>query len=330
MSIRFGRTISDGLSYAAALAGFVSRSGRALGGPQSCFIEPTNICNLRCPLCATGAGLLNRSSGHLDLSGFERIVKKLPASVTTLYLWGQGEPFLAPGFPDMVRFAADRGFRTITSTNGHFLENAGEIAASGLDMLIVSLDGADAETYAAYRIGGDFERVVHGVRKVVEAGKRSGRGPIVRLQCVVNRLNENSRGQFQKLAAETGVHQVVFKTLQAAFLEGGDTFVPRDSKLSRYRRGEHGKLEPDRREFFGNRCLRLYYSLQVDCRGDVVPCCFDKNSEYVMGNLLEDSFRNIWNGERFCSFRTTLNRQGRVLPMCRDCTEGLRRKHIHA
>jgi radical SAM protein with 4Fe4S-binding SPASM domain len=147
---------------------------------------------------------------------------------------------------------------------------------------------------------------------------------------VVNRWNEDCRGQFRKLAADTGAHQVVFKTLQAAFVEGGDAFLPRDLKLSRYRRGGDGALEPDHRGFAGNRCFRLYYSLQVDCRGNVTPCCFDKSSEYVMGNLLEDSFRDIWNGERFCNFRTTLNRRGRVLPMCRDCTEGIRRKHIHA
>jgi radical SAM protein with 4Fe4S-binding SPASM domain len=266
----------------------------------------------------------------LDAAGFERIVKKLPASVTTLYLWGQGEPFLAPEFLDMVRFAAGRGFRTVTSTNGHFLDNSEEIAASGLDLLIVSLDGADAETYASYRIGGDFERVVRGVRNVVEAGKRVGRGPVVRIQCVVNRRNEDSLGQFRKLAKETGVHQVDFKTLQAVSMEGGDAFLPRAPELSRYRRGENGILEPDKRKLAGGRCLRIYYSLQVDCQGNVVPCCFDKNSAYVMGNLWEDSFRDIWNGERFYTFRSTLNRRGRILPMCRDCTEGLRRVHIHA
>jgi len=327
---RIYRGIIESSGYAGALAGFFSRSGRALGGPVSCFIEPANICNLKCPLCAAGAGLLNRPRGSLKAADFETIVKKLPPGVSTLYLWGQGEPFFAPDFLDMARFAARRGFRTITSTNGHFLENPEEISASGLDTLIVSLDGSDADTYSAYRTGGNFNQVVKGIRGVVEAGKRFGKGPTVELQCVVNRMNENLRGQFRKLASETGAHRVVFKTLQAASFDGGEAFLPRDAKLSRYRKGKDGKLEPRRWRMPGGGCFRIYHSLQIDCLGNAVPCCFDKNSEWVMGNLLEDSFSDVWNGPRFRSFRNELNRRGRILPMCRDCTEGLRKVHIHA
>ena len=325
-----GRVVREGWGYAAALAGFFARSGRAFSGPVSCAIEPTNVCNLRCPLCAAGAGLLTRPRGHLSPDNFERIVAALPKSVTTLYLWGQGEPFLAPGFLDMVRIAARRGFRTVTSTNGHFLDDPEGVAASGLGVLIVSLDGADAESYSAYRIGGDFDRVVEGVRRVTEAVNRLGRGPVVELQCVLNRANEGDRAKFRTLASETGVHRLVFKTLQAAFREGGEEYLPSDPKLSRYRKGRDGTLEPDRRRIVGDRCFRLYHSLQVDCRGNVVPCCFDKDSDHVLGNLLEEPFDAVWNGERSRAFRTLLNRWGRVAAMCRDCTEGLRRLTIHA
>ena len=129
-----------------------------------------------------------------------------------------------------------------------------------------------------------------------------------------------------------GAHRTVFKTLQAASLSGGESLLPGDTNLTRYRKKRHGedmRLETDRRWVLRNRCLRLYHSLQVDWEGNVVPCCFDKNSEYTMGNLLDEPFESIWNGERYRAFRNILNRQGRVLPMCRDCTEGLRRMHIH-
>lgn len=329
MNNRPGGIVREGCGYASALAGFFARSGRAFSGPVSCAIEPTNVCNLRCPLCATGAGLLSRPRGHLNPVDFERIVTALPRSVTTLYLWGQGEPFLAPGFLDMVRFAARRGLRTITSTNGHFLDDSDGIAASGLDVLIVSLDGADAESYAAYRVGGDFARVLEGVKRVAAAVERRGRGPVVELQCVLNRVNEGDRARFRAIAAETGAHRLVFKTLQAAFREGGEAYLPRDPKLSRYRKGRDGTLEPDRGGLFGNRCFRIYHSLQVDCHGNVVPCCFDKNSDHVLGNLLEGSFAQIWNGERSRAFRAMLNHRGRIPAMCRDCTEGLRRLTVN-
>jgi len=344
MGHRIGRIFREVPGYLMAVAGFAAGSERALGGPVSCAIEPTNLCNLRCPLCAAGAGLLERPKGCMSADEFARIVSRLPRSVTTLYLWGQGEPFLAPEFLAMVRFAVRRGFRTVTSTNGHFLDDPENIARSGLDTLIVSLDGADPETYASYRVGGDFHRVEEGIRRVAEASRRLGDGPNILIQCVVNRMNERSRKRLRTLASETGARRVVFKTLQAASMPGGGELLPRDPRLSRYRTGADGGLETDRLGMLANRCLRLYHSFQVDWQGNVVPCCFDKNSEWVMGNLvmgspnyakhtsgcLSDTIDTVWNAPRYREFRRMLNRSGRALPMCRDCTEGLRRMNIYA
>jgi radical SAM protein with 4Fe4S-binding SPASM domain len=261
---------------------------------------------------------------------FELIVSRLPRSVVTLFLWGQGEPFLAPEFLGMVDFAARRGYRTVTSTNGHFLDDPEGIVRSGLARLVVSLDGADPETYASYRIGGDFHRVVEGVRQVAEASRRLGCGPDIHIQCVVNRMNERSRDKIRTLASETGARRVVFKTLQAASIPGGGELLPQDPRFSRYRKGMDGCLETDRRGMLANRCMRIYYSFQVDWQGNVVPCCFDKNSEHLMGNLISDTFDTVWNSPRYREFRRTLNHSGRVLAMCRDCTEGLRRMNIYA
>ncbi len=330
MSGRIGRLLRCIPGYAEAVAGFAVRSVGAWGGPVSCAVEPANVCNLRCPLCAAGAGLLKRPKGVMGAVEFERLIRKLPGSVGTLYLWGQGEPFLAPDFLHMVGLASERGFRTITSTNGHFLDDAAGIAESGLDTLIVSLDGATQETYAAYRAGGDFQKVVDGVRGAANEIRRRGRGPEIVIQCVVNRMNEHEREGIRRIAAEAGAGRTVFKTLQATSIEGGDELLPGGSGLSRYRRTAEGRLEPDRSGVAKSRCLRLYHSLQIDWMGNVVPCCFDKDSEYVMGNLLEDDFAAIWNGRRYRDFRRLLNERGRTLPMCGDCTEGLRRMNIHA
>ena len=327
---RIERIFRDTSGYLAAAAGFAAGSDRALGGPVSCAIEPTNLCNLRCPLCASGAGLLERPKGCMSPEEFARIVSRLPRSVTTLFLWGQGEPFLAPGFLGMVRFAAGRGLRTITSTNGHFLDDPEEVVGSGLDTLIVSLDGADQETYASYRVGGDFRRVVDGVRGVVEAERSLGTGPEIRIQCVVNRRNEDGLDRLRALAKEIGARRIVFKTLQAASLPGGVELLPRGRVLNRYRTGECGVLETDRTFILRKRCFRLYHSFQVDWRGNVVPCCFDKDSEFVMGNLLYESSGGVWNSRPYRAFRNLLNREGRVHAMCRDCTEGLRRMNIYA
>jgi radical SAM protein with 4Fe4S-binding SPASM domain len=337
MKPRNGRNrIKRAAGYLHACAGLLTRSDQTFGAPVSCFIEPTNHCNLRCPLCAAGSGELRRPRGSMSIHQFEHITGNLPSGITDLYLWGQGEPFIAPDFLSMVQLASGLGFRTIVSTNGHFLDTPEDIIASGLHTLIVSLDGVDRETYESYRIGGSFNKVLEGIHGVTDAAAREKSGPEVELQCVVTSRNEKNLAQFKTLARSLGVNRTVFKTLQISSLSGGESsysYLPGDPNLSRYRKIKSGndvRLETDRRRVLRDRCLRLYYSLQVDWEGNVVPCCFDKNSEYIMGNLLSESFETIWNGERFRSFRDGLNRRGRVLPMCRNCTEGLRRMNIHA
>ena len=261
----------------------------------------------------------------MSFEGFKRIVDRLPSTVQELFLWGQGEPFMAPDFLSMVRYASSKGFRTITSTNGHFLEDPEELVQSGLDVLIVSLDGVDSDTYKSYRTGGDFKCVVNGIKRTVEKKKLKGCGPAIELQYLVTKENAKDIDAFNSLARTIGADRVVFKTIQAASMENGLSYLPEDIKLTRYRISADGQYETDRRRFLKNRCLRLYYCLQIDWQGNVLPCCFDKNSEFIMGNVFIDPVKSIWNSEEYSSFRNILNRRGRILLMCRDCTEGLKK-----
>lgn len=325
-----GTVIDTAVCYAAALGAFLARSDRAWASPVAVAIEPTAVCNLRCPLCAAGAGQLNRRTGHMSLSTFETIMVRLPRSIGTLYLWGQGEPFIAPDFRAMVSCASKRGIRTIVSTNGHFLDDAAALVGSGMTELIVSIDGITADVYESYRIGGDFNRVITGIRRVAAEKHSQGRGPVLTLQYLLTRETAGMMDEVRAFGRSLGADRVVFKTLQAAWLPGGEKMLPDDLRLTRYRRGPNGELVTDRSRLIGNRCLRLYYSLQIDWQGNVVPCCFDKNSEQVLGNLLEQEFDDIWNGERARAFRHAMNTHGRTCAMCADCSEGLKRLTINA
>ncbi len=329
MGTSVGKVIRGGLGYCRALTGFLLRTGKALGGPVAIAIEPTNICNLHCPLCATGSGMLDRPRGTMSLESFKSIIDALPRSITDLYLWGQGEPFLAPDFLDMVRYASVRGYRTYTSTNGHYLDDAEGIITSGLSSLVISLDGVDRATYDSYRQGGNFDLVVDGIRKVSGAKRKNGIGPVIELQYLVTRENAVNMKRFRSFAQSIGAERVVFKTLQAASLQGGMAYLPENRELTRYHEATHGDIEPERVWPLKNRCMRIYYNFQIDWQGNIVPCCFDKDSTHIMGNVFDTPVLKIWNSEPYLSFRTTLNLQGRVLPMCRDCSEGLKRMSVH-
>ena len=329
MNNQIGRWIKNGIGYGMALAGFFAGSDKAPGTPVAIAIEPTNICNLHCPLCATGAGKLNRPKGSMNYGDFRRIIDMLPQSVTDVYLWGQGEPFMAPDFLGMVEYASFKGLRTFVSTNGHFLNNSKKIVHSGMYCLILSLDGADEKTYESYRTGGDFNLVVSGIKDISETKKSIGHGPVLELQYLVTRKNSGEMDTFRSFAREIGADRVVFKTLQAASMEDGFSYLPDNKMLTRYRKQKNGMIETEKRWFLRNRCLRIYYSFQIDWQGNILPCCFDKDSNYRMGNVYNDTISGIWNSEKFRSFRNMFHKKGRILPMCKDCTEGLKRMKLH-
>ncbi|SVC99611.1 uncharacterized protein METZ01_LOCUS352465, partial [marine metagenome] len=129
------------------------------GRPFMMMVEPTNFCNLKCPLCPSGNGQMERPRGNMDLERYRRLIDEIKDHVMLLMLWNQGEPFINKGFLEMVRYAREHRIPVMTSTNGHFvrtLDQALDIVDSGLSEMIISLDGVDQETYETYRVGGSL------------------------------------------------------------------------------------------------------------------------------------------------------------------------------
>jgi radical SAM protein with 4Fe4S-binding SPASM domain len=292
------------------------------GNPVVVMIEPTNRCNLRCPLCHVGSGKLKRHPRNLTLSEFETILNKLPNTVRVLQLWNQGEPFMNPEFLDMVRLASIKGYHTITSTNAHFLTQNGTpqaVTESGLNELVVSLDGYNNETYEPVRKGGTLSTVLQGMKEVATIKKGiSTNSPQITAQCLLLKDIENHLDEIKKVATESGANRIVWKTAQVSSLEEAKNVLPDDQNLWRYRIKNNQLITKRRWEG----CLRTWFSTVVLCDGSVVPCCFDKDGDYVMGNLLHQSFSEIWNGELYLNFRKKTLRH-RVFSICQNCTEGL-------
>jgi len=317
-----------GLGALSCLLSHLLRKPVVWGLPTSVMIEPTNRCNLRCPLCPTGAGTLTRPVGEMTLSDFQKILDAIGPQLRRIYLWNQGEPLLNSVLPEMVRLAHQRGIYTVTSTNGQLLvreDTAKQLVQSGLDALIVSIDGLTPETYEVYRIGGKLENVVVGMqmlRREREAQRRSR--PKIILQWLPMKHNEAELPLLEAKAAEWGADSVEVKTTQIYEQEQAEQFLPRAPQLSRYER-HGGRWELRRKR---DSCRRLWFSCQIDWDGTVVPCCFDKDETLAMGNIHQRPFAEIWRGEKYQAFRRLLLTRGRVLDICCNCTEGLETLYI--
>jgi len=293
------------------------------GLPISIAIEPTTSCNLRCPECPSGLRSFTRPTGMLKESLFHQVIDELAPTLSYLIFYFQGEPYLHPQFLDLVEYASAKNIYTATSTNAHYLGevNAHKTVQSGLDRLIISIDGTTQDTYQQYRIGGQLEKVIEGTKNIVR-WKRELRSktPQVIFQFLVVRPNEHQITEVQALARELGVDKVALKTAQIYDYENGSPLMPTQSKYSRYQAIDHGRYAIKNQLL--NHCWKMWHSCVITWDGRVVPCCFDKDAHFVLGNLNDQSFKSIWTGEKYQAFRASLLRSRSEIEICKNCTEG--------
>lgn len=294
------------------------------GMPIALAFEPTTSCNLRCPECPSGLRSFTRPTGMLEQERFEAVIDELAATLWYLTFYFQGEPYLHPQFLDMVRYASSRGIYTATSTNAHYLspEKARETVASGLDRLIISIDGTTQETYEQYRVGGKLSKVLEGTANLIAAKKEAkSKTPYVVFQYLVVRPNEHQLQEARTLARELGVDDIAFKTAQIYDYEEGSPLIPTLDRYARYRERPDGRWEIKNPML--NHCWKMWHSAVLTWDGRVLPCCFDKDGQYSMGQAGESaSFGSIWQNESYRQFRQSLLRSRTEIEMCQNCTEG--------
>jgi radical SAM protein with 4Fe4S-binding SPASM domain len=303
----------------------VIRNGSISGMPVTVSVEPTSHCNLKCPECYSGSGLMTRKRGFMEVSLFDRIITELGPYLFEMSLYFQGEPMLHSHFFSFLAKSSE--INTTVATNGHFLseENAEKLALSGLNNLIVSLDGMDQSSYSAYRINGEAELVIQGIRNMSEALKRTRSSMKLVIQFLVNKQNEHQIHRIKHFAKEINA-SLRLKSMQIINNENYEKWLPLQNKFRRYElTGEKYVLKnklPDR-------CARMWFNPVITWDGKVLPCCFDKNADHIMGDLYEDSFSEIWNGPKYKIFRKRIFTARSQTEICRNCTSGLSRKIRH-
>lgn len=294
------------------------------GQPISVSFEPTTSCNLRCPECPSGLRAFTRPTGMLKENFFTQTIDELHKDLLYLVFYFQGEPYLNPDFLSMVRYASGKGIYTATSTNGHYLndENARRTVESGLDRLIISIDGATQETYQQYRVGGQLRKVVEGARNIVAWKKKLGsRTPYIFFQFLVVKPNEHEVKDIQQLARACGVEEVRFKTAQVYdYANDPNGLIPANNKFSRYKKDADGQYQL--KHGLSNHCWRLWHATVITWDGMVVPCCFDKDAQHKMGDLKGMPFREIWHNKEYVRFRTQILDSRKNIAICSNCSEG--------
>jgi radical SAM protein with 4Fe4S-binding SPASM domain len=271
---------------------------RILKKPTQVILETTNACNLNCPFCMVGVqneltskygnaahNLMTRPLGFMTEETFNIVHRELKKfGIKKIYLHFQGEPLLNKLTPQFAMALKKDGFEVGIFTNGQAFndKNIEELARAEIDLIRFSVDGASEETYQQNRVGGKFEKVYENMKKVADAHK--GKKTRIEWQFLVLKNNENEVETARRMAKEIGVH---------FFTKGFRESVPEfATENPNYRAKYHKKP-----------CKDIYHQLGIYWNGDVVPCCYDVDGKEIMGNLLEQSLKDIWNSERYRNFR---------------------------
>lgn len=295
------------------------------GLPVSISFEPTTSCNLRCPECPSGLRAFSRPTGMLHQNFFKETIDQLAPHLSYLVFYFQGEPFLNPDFLDMVKHAVSKKIYTATSTNAHYLTDAvaKRTVESGLDRLIISIDGTTQETYQQYRVGGRLDKVLQGARNIVKwKDELKSKTPFVIFQFLVVRHNEHQIEDVKTLAKEIGVDDVWLKTAQVYDFEADpNNLIPTDEKYSRYKKNAQGVMQFKGQN--GKHCWRLWHDPVITWDGAVVPCCFDKDAQHKLGDLKTQSFKELWQHGVYKKFRAQVLQSRSNIDICANCSEGV-------
>lgn len=288
--------------------------------PFSLTLEPTNQCNLHCPECPSGAGKLERANGRMEMELYKKVIDETSPFAFHLMLYFQGEPYLNPQFTDMVSYAKQKKLYVSTSTNAQFItpENARKTIQCGLDKIIISMDGTTQEVYEIYRKGGSLEKVFEGIKNLVGAkNELKLKTPLIEIQFLVFSHNEHQMKEATGLAKKLGADKIRFKTAQIYDFDKIDELLPSNPKYTRY--VIHKDKTISLKKNLNNRCKRLWTTSVITFDGNIVPCCYDKDGKYCMGNVSLDNFLNIWKNEAFNQFRKKILHYRKKIDICRNC-----------
>jgi MoaA/NifB/PqqE/SkfB family radical SAM enzyme len=300
------------------------------GLPYIVLLDPTNVCNLKCPVCPTPQGRLLHPSGRITLENFEAFVDRIAPHSYRLILYNWGEPFLHRQIIEMIGYAHRKRISTSISSNLYLLprEGAEALVLSGLDDLVVSCDGLTQETYQRYRVGGELDKVVANMKAIKQAKIKLGRSnPNIEFQFLVFRHNEHEVDRVREFATQLGANTVRLEKPQI------DPGIPdiKPAANPAYVRPEHqvlqapdptviekgnlAKVTPDGARAKASNpvcveepvnsgllapidCYWPWRVLTVNWNGEIDPCCYN-NRLGSFGNIFDQPLIEVINNEKF-------------------------------
>jgi radical SAM protein with 4Fe4S-binding SPASM domain len=299
--------------------------------PVTAQIEPTSECNLQCGMCIRKN--MGVSTGTMSFENFKKILDKLD-SLFKIQLTGQGEPFLAPEIFDMIKYANKRGILVNINTNATLLNEKiiENIISAYIGEIGISIDSTKKKKYEKIRKGANYERVLKNIKNLSDKIKEKNRKTILTIAPIIFKDNIDELPEFVELAKKLGINKISFQTLQTKenFFKSYDSHMKSQLVKSDM---EKLKNKIEEAKFLAQKynitvifdeakslgCIWPWRSIYITWDGEITPCCkIVEWKKFPIGNILNEDFWKIWNGDKYQEYRKLLKKREAPLA-CRGC-----------
>jgi radical SAM protein with 4Fe4S-binding SPASM domain len=293
---------------------YFHRKDHCLGQPEVLAIEATNACMMDCEMCPRRE--MTRPVGNMDSGLFRKIVDEAKEYSEWIWLHLLGDPLLHPQIEQLIKYANIKGIKTRISTNPNCLteRKSRAIIEAGLDLIHISVDGIDNETYKSVRgKNADYGQAMVNIERLIQLRNDTVKHrPIIRIAIIRMKKTANYIDEFKRIWSDKGVDDIIVTdyitwdgSVQRIVNEAGDT-----------------NLSSEYRDSSKRTCFLPWLSVEILWDGRVVPCCFDSDGKNVLGDMNNESLESIWNNQSMLALRKqhiTFNYQANYL--CASCRE---------
>lgn len=275
--------------------------------PAIYVIEPTNVCNLNCLMCPNSE---MTDKGFMSFGLFRQITDQIKASAKTILLYFTGEPLLHKKIIEMIKLCKkETKANVIVSTNATVLDSglSQELIGSGLDTLVVSIDGNSKETYKKIKQGAKFENVCNNILNFIDI-KKNKDNPELYVKLIRMKQNRNEIDDFIK---RWQVYPC--KILISDLSSWAGQFFKLYELMDNVYLGPKKSHKP---------CADLWFKMIINYRGDVVQCCYDFGGKHILGNVRLQRICEIWNSDLMRNIRK-IHKENKYynIPLCKSCRE---------
>lgn len=258
---------------------------------------------------------MTRKEGYISFDLFKKIIDETKGYSNWVWLHQFGDPLLHPEIDKLTRYARKNGVKTRLSTNPQTMtpKVIERLMHSDLDFLHIALDGVDDKTYKLIRgKNADYDKAINSIENLLKAKKRHKKEMIVRMGLIKMKETEKSIDKFLRLWKRKGIDEIEVKNFLT--WDGSDPEImnlAEKAHLSNYFKSNRQRV-----------CFKPWLHMVITWDGKVIPCCYDYDAKYILGDVNKQTLKEIWNSKRMQRFRkenlTNIYPQGHLCKTCRE------------